>query len=351
MKLGSFHPRRNRKRSLIVDAQHLRTASKHIRYSIQDLVPELIAMVSNGTNAAQGEKLLEELMTSAFWSRYGSEMTALGVKNDFFTGEKTHTLTQLTKTRREEAQTEEWEVGKFTEDDDGEKRPAETKFSDWQSRDKFEAGVIFGLLPVAMGASAVTAQSNLTGTGLPVFTDNVLLPWTMAVLAPISGLAIKSIWHGITSRRWKKVFSNVLNAATFVSIGTWVWLFSDQYHGLSASNAVGGLFDEPTAFEDFKQTAFVGATLVTEVLITSVLAHRLDVIWERYAPHFRYRNLDSEILQEREERLLNRASHHIDKLADMQGEISAYEADLKLQVNLALIALRERSARFSTSKS
>lgn len=173
----------------------------------------------------------------------------------------------------------------------------------------------------------------------------------MSVLTAMAGLAIKSIWLSINSRRWKKVFSNFLNGITIVSIGAYGWLFADQYHGLSPSNSVGGLFDDPTTFEEAKQTAFIAATLVTEVLITSVLAHRLDVLWERYSPHFRYRNLDNEILQEREDRFLKQATAHTENLADMKGQLAAYEADLELQIKLASIAYHERRARFAMSKS
>lgn len=62
-------PRARRKRQASNDAKVPRTASAHLRHSIQDLVPELIAMVANGPDAESGEQKLEGLISIAKFSK------------------------------------------------------------------------------------------------------------------------------------------------------------------------------------------------------------------------------------------------------------------------------------------
>ena len=214
----------------------------------------------------------------------------------------------------------------------------ETPICRWQFRHQIGALVLALMLILALGASAFTAHANIVGTGLPVFLENPLLPWSMAMLAPMSGLAIKTMISHIRHEGVRTAFTAAVMAATFVSCAAWLLTFSINYHGLSADVAIGGLFDEPTSLDNFLDTAFVAVTLSTEILVGTVIALTLGKIVSHYSPDYWIRNLEFEALAKRLAALAARAAKEGNALAKLKGERVEYDESLSLQVEIALLA-------------
>ena len=127
-----------------------------------------------------------------------------------------------------------------------------------------------------------------------------------------------------------------------ISILAWLGLYAANFHGLSGGSATAGLFDDPTWWDSALETGFTIATLLTEILITSVLAHRLDKIAAFYAPNYWLENLEHVSLRERLERLDAEYERLMADLIDAEGELAAYSASLDAQIQIAVLAYDAR---------
>lgn len=324
-----------------------RSAASHLRHSIAEIVPRLINTAILTPDAAAGRKQLAELMSAAFQAKFGGQMTSLDRRIGHARSELEVAEADLARTRETEAESPEWVPTSRINHGRDASEHEETPFRDWAFRHKVEAGAICAILPVAFGASIVTAQANLIGSGSPVFLENPVLSWTLPMIIPISAWGLKSAWHGLKSERTQKVFTEVLHGAAALAVGSFVLLFADQYHGLGTNPLAGGVLEPPTFWDDVKSTGFVVTTLFSEMLVSCILAHRLDRIAATYSADFWRRNLENESLQMRIEALEAAIAARIEALADLEGDRMKYDRSLKLQVEMATLTYDARRERNS----
>lgn len=319
----------------------------HIKYSIDEIFETVIQTALRIVDPEAARERLNALVSSAFGAKFGSEMGRLDVQIAHQQTEHDATQADLKGARKRLLQTPEWLPASRANQGLDVKDHVETRFRHWQFRHQLGAITIFILLALALCASALSAHANLVGTGVQVFLDNPVLPWSMAALAPMSGLAIKTMLSHLRRDGAKAVFTFVLLTATGLSIIVWLVLFSTNYHGLSADTALGGLFDEPTFWDELRDTGFVAATLSTEILIGAVLALRLEKIAVNYAPNYWLQNHEFESLSRRIDLLIKRASAQAEELAQLKGTRLEYSESFNLQIEIALLAHDGRRAQFT----
>lgn len=329
-------------------SEGFRNGGDHIRHSIQEIVEKLIATASMLSDAEEGKAKLSRLMEAAFGAKYGKEMAAAKRRVRHLTREYERLVAGYEAAVRTDEETPEWVPASRINHDRDEADHVETPFAEWQARDKVEAGVIALVLPLALSASLMSAHANIVGTGLPVFIENPTAAWTLAAMAPMASVALKSVGKAFSSDRGRAVFRKSLNAAAVVAVVSWIALFAEQFHGFSTDGIGAGLFDDPSPLDRLKETAFVALTLSAEVLIGAVLALRLDSIAATYAPHHSLRNAESESAQKRRADLAQRVEITGAELGAAEGAVAEFDEALALQVNLATLIYDARRARNST---
>lgn len=325
-----------------------RSGASHVHYSIQEHLPGLVNTACSLPDVEHGRDQLTRLVTSAFMAKYGVDMASVDARLALLEQGRQSTSEVWSAACKSEAETPEWLQTAKINDGSGNQTQTEVRWSDWQGRHKVESAVIAGLLPAALVASFVTAHSNLVGTGLPVFLENPVLPMTMAALAPMAGLSVKLMNGSFRTDRGHRRFTAGLNLTALGSVVCWIGLFAEQFHGLSSSAIGGGLFDEPSLWEEVRDTLFVAVTLFTEVAIGAVLANRLDRIALTYSPNYWVRNVESEAVQERVRKLHEALAGQTEELANLTGERTEYTNSLQLQIDLAMLAYDARRARIDS---
>ena len=163
----------------------------------------------------------------------------------------------------------------------------------------------------------------------------------MSTLAPLSGFAIKTMWSHLRREAARKAFTFWLNTLTLAFIFLWVGFYSASYHGTDSA-VTTGLFDEQSWWDEIRPTAFTVVTLLTEISVTSVLAHRLDKIAAFYAPNYWLENPEFLDLLARLEAMQQRQRDLLAALEQAEGDLAAYQASLEAQTNLAILAYDAR---------
>ncbi|PHQ70780.1 MAG: hypothetical protein COB93_04625 [Sneathiella sp.] len=317
----------------------------HIKHSIEDVAGVILATALRIPNAAKASKQLTNLTFAAFKAKFGRRMAELDQQISHLKSEHAETLNWLQQVRIRLPQTRERLPACRANHGLEEGQMVEVTFEGWQVRHKIEAIVLLLAMAVAIGASLLTAHANLTGSGIQVFKDNPLLPWSMAALAPLSGIAVKTI-HEYLRTDWAiKTFTILLIAAMLTSIGLWIFLYSDIYHGLSSQITIGDLFDKPSLWDQIRDTAFVIVSLTTEILIGAALALRLSIIAGRYSPDYSHPNTEFLRLQKREKLLEKNSTEQATTLARLEGERAEYGGSLELQIQILTLAHDGRRAQ------
>ncbi|MEL6919846.1 MAG: hypothetical protein AAFO77_02320 [Pseudomonadota bacterium] len=327
------------------DGAPFRTAASHMRYSIQEQIPELVNTACYVPDADEGAQHLTGLIEAAFMAKYGAARTEISVQVERAAHESAVASNSLETARQSDRDTPEWvESGKANQDR-ADTPKVEVPIGDWQMRHKTEAVIICGLLVVALTASFITAYGNLMGTGLPVFLETPLLAGVMAMMAPMAGISVKLFNSHFRTDKGHRKFTVALNSIAIALVMVWVGLFSEQFHGLSTSVVAGGLFDDPTLWDEVKDTLFVAITLLCEISIGAVLANRLDRIATKYAPESWSRNPESATIQEHVRTHEKIAEQRSDHLAHVSGQLSEFDNALKLDQRLAQLAYAAKRAR------
>lgn len=318
-----------------------RGAGSHIRFLITELIPILLASALKIPDVDEGRKRLIELITNAFKSKFGAAMLRLEMLIERLTKELARLSEERLLVQQRLAETPRWVAASQINHGRNADEYVETPFPEWQGRHQVEAILIFALLPLASGAALVTAKSNLEGTGLPIFLDGPLV-WTMAMLAPLSGFAIKTMWPHLHREGLRRAFTYGLNSLAVIFILFWVWLYAVNFSGLTPEAGLAGFLDDPTWWEETRGTAFTVVTLLTEITVTSVLAHRLDKLAAFYSPNYWTENPEYIDLLERLKALNERFEILSTHLEDASGELAAYQASLDAQIDLAVLGYDAR---------
>jgi len=327
------------------DGTPFRSGASHMRYSIEERIPELVNTACQVPDVSAGADYLSRLAESAFMAKHGAEKTSLEAKVARSSHELEVGFQGLESARKAERDTPEWvQSGKANQDrSDGSK--SEIPIKEWQYRHKVEGLLLLVLLLLAMTASYITAYGNLIGTGLPVFLETPLLAAVMSMMAPMAGISVKLFNSYFRTEKGRRKFTLILNSTAITLVFVWIGLFAEQFHGLSTSVVAGGLFDDPTLWDEIKDTLFVAITLLCEVSIGAVIANRLDRIAITYAPDFWSRNPESETLKEHVTTLNQEVDVLNQKFGEASGQLAELEAAQKLSIETALLVYDARRSR------
>lgn len=320
----------------------LHSGAGALAQGMSELNSAAVAMAANHSNATDGEAMVTGFVTAGFEATHGEARTVLKTKLtqaedcaakikerlDAVTAELLHTPAWVQASRRNQNRTDE---------------PAEeTPFREWQVQDKVEACLLSLAVTGALGASVLTAQSTLMASGLPVFLDQPSLAWVMALIPASGAVALKSfgaLFHGSYVRAIYAIF---LNVSAMLALLAWMVLYAFQYHG-----GLGGALDLFASPPAWRGPAFVITQLLAETLIGAALFFRLSQIASKYSPDFWFANLSHSFLSEEAARLGKEHVAQNDRVAALKGELAEYEAALALQIELAVMAVRQRRAQFS----
>lgn len=321
-----------------------KSAASHIEHSIQEFVPKLIATAVKIADVQQGRDQLQNLTDSAFGSKFGGMMKRLERELADLEIEYASVSAALVEAIETDAMTPpKIATSKENQDRDHHER-VEVKFVSWQARHRFETRVLFVGLAIALASSGYTAWANLVGTGLPVFLDNPVLPVSMAALAPMASLAVKTMWHSLKSEKANALFTKVLNFGTLGLIASWAVLFATEYSGLGSQSVTAGLFDEESSIDGAKSLGFTVSTLLTEIAIGTALGHRLDKIADIYSPGYEEDNPKKKVTKARVEELHTECGQLKARILDLKEDLTGYPESLNLQVQTALLAYDARRA-------
>ncbi|WP_299283292.1 hypothetical protein [uncultured Tateyamaria sp.] len=318
-----------------------RGAGTHIRHLITELIPILLASALKILDADEGRKRLVELITAAFMAKYGAAMKRLELLIADVSTALNTALAERAIIATRLAETPQWLPASKANHGRSADAQIETPFGDWQWRHRIEAVILAMLLVVATLAALLTAKANLEGTGLPIFQSGALV-WTMSALAPLSAWAVKSMWSHLHHEGLRRAFTYGLNILAVICILLWVLLYAASFHGLDAGPVTAGLLDDQSWWERMRATAFTVVTLLTEITVSSVLAHRLDKLAAFYSPNYWVENPEYIDLLRRLAALDARIAQLQDTLGNSEGELAGYTASLEAQINLAVLAYDAR---------
>ena len=313
----------------------------YIAHSIKEQLPVIVLSALRIVDAGKADKILVKLTTQAFWATYGAaheqvrgELEAVQSELKRVADIKDHIWMLLSSCAPEVRVA----PGRGAQPEDNSELPV----SAWQMRDKFEAVVILIILGLALLASWLTAHANLVGTELDVFRQYPLLPWCMASLAPISAVALKTIYAHLTHDLLRLAFVLWLLLSMVISIVIWAVLFAINYHGLGTELDIGGLLEDASLWSELKQTGFVVFSLSTEILVGAVLALRLSKIADRYAGDGWQTNREHTQLEQRWKAISAEWQALVVRAGTLTGALSAFDASLGTQIELARLSHEAR---------
>ncbi|MEL6313537.1 MAG: hypothetical protein AAFQ60_05755 [Pseudomonadota bacterium] len=322
-------------------------SNDYVKHSIKEQLQIIVLSALRIGDAGKADQILVKLTTQAFWATYGSaheqvkvELKAVQSELKRVTDIKDHVWTLLSSCAPEVRVA----PGRGAQPEDN----AELPISAWQMRDKFEAVVILIILGIALLASLLTAHANLVGTELDVFRQYPLLPWCMASLAPISAVALKTIYAHLTHDLLRAIFVFGLLLSMVISIIIWALLFAINYHGLGTELDIGGLLEDASLWSELKQTGFVVFSLSTEILVGAVLALRLSKIADRYAGDGWQVNREYTKLEQRWKAISSEWQALVVRAGTLTGALSAFDASLGTQIELARLSHEARRGQSDT---
>lgn len=319
-----------------------KSAASHIQHSIGERIPVLIATAEKIADVQQGRDHLQSLITSAFGSAYGGKMQRIDRELADLEVEYASVSAALVEAIEADALTPpKIATSKENQNRDLHERE-EIPFVNWQARHRLETRILFVGLGIALASSGYTAWANLVGTGLPVFLDNPFLPASMAALAPMASLAVKTMWHSLDTEKNKLLFTKILNFGTLGLITCWSLLFATEYSGLGSQPITAGLFDEQNSVDGAKSLGFTVSTLLTEIAIGTALGHRLDKIADIYSPRHEEDNPEKGVTTARVIELRVERDHLKARILDVTEERAGYPESLNLQLQTALLAYDAR---------
>lgn len=312
-----------------------RSAASHLKQSIDKRIPILVDTAVKNPNVEQGRRELIETVTAHFVGTFGSLWATNAHRKRFLPEELKRVEYERDMVFEELLDTPDTLPTSAANQGAGDDGMIDTPFWKWAMPHQFEALFFGSLIMVAAGASMLTAHANLAGTGLIVFIENPLLPWSMSALAVLSAMAIKTMVSQVENETSRKAFAFWLNALAVLFIILWIWLFADQFHGLSTGPITGGLFDEPSWWDGAKETAFVAVTLATEILIAAVLAQRLGKIVTRYTPDRKIPSPKHQTLSERLDALDLKHRELNEEIGVVDGVLTSLQGSLNGDIHIA----------------
>ncbi|MDA5556051.1 hypothetical protein [Shimia sp. MMG029] len=322
---------------------------KEIDEAIKTWRPEIMNAVLRIADAKEAAKRLEALTTSAYWAVLGADKAAAQVERDGLkveiervTAAKDQTWAQLL------ACPEVLPAAAVRQGDESGEGYNETPFWSYQLRHKLGVLILAPLLGVALSASWLSAHANLVGSQLEVFIENKALPWTMAAIAPMASVALKTMYAHLSSDRARKLYKTLLLVCTSVSILTWAVLFALVYKGLGTDFDISTLFAEPTLWGSLQQTGFVVATLTTEILVGGVIALRLGQIADLYAANGEVPNSERRYLKRQWDDLKAELAGLEKRLGEVEGFLATLNHALEAEIALARISHDARRAQNDT---
>lgn len=324
------------------DGVPLKSVGSHMKHSVKELLDLVVGTALRIADPDQAREHLRAVVHAGFDAKYGETTARLDAEIADREDALATAKEELSGIRTKLADTPKYIP--TSRENAGQDTKSEPKFADWQLRHKIGVPILLLLLAGALAASTVTAHANIVGTELPVFLDNPVLPWSMAALAPMSSLAVKTMISSFSSEAAKSVFTGLLIGGTLVAITAWLALFSMTFHGLGTELSVSGLFDEPSPWEAAKDTSFVAAALATEILVGALLALALAKITAIYAPDYQIRNPLFENLTSLAEAKASDVEAMGTALAALKGTRQSYAGSLALQIEIALLAHDGRRA-------
>ncbi|MEP2529924.1 MAG: hypothetical protein ABJH78_18180, partial [Lentilitoribacter sp.] len=188
---------------------------KEIDEAIKTWRPEIMNAVLRIADAKEAAKRLEALTTSAYWAVLGADRAAAQVERDDI---------QVEINRVSAAKDQTWAqlqdcpevlpAAAVRHGTDSAEGYSETPFWSYQLRHKLGVITLAPLLGVALTASWLSAHANLVGSQLDVFLQNPVLAWSMAAIAPMASVALKTMYAHLSSDRARKRYKTLLLVST-----------------------------------------------------------------------------------------------------------------------------------------
>lgn len=317
-------------------------AGTHITHSISELHNAILGSALRMGDAAEAQKDLETVASSAFEAKYGAQIVWHTERVTHYGEALQGAKATFEALRQRDARTPAWIPANSSHHEGDGDALEEIPFGNWALRHKFEMPLLLAGIGGLFAASMITAQANLAATGLEVFSDYPALSWSMAALAPLTGLAIKTIGSALRSTWSRAAFTMGLSISMVGSFAIWLALYADIYHGLSSTVRLGGLFDEPTLWGKLRETLFTATTISTEVLVASVLAHRATSVAEHYSPDFERRNPEKAPLRKELDAAKAEVEALFTNLTNEKAALSEFERSRDLTISVLTLAHKGR---------
>lgn len=149
---------------------------------------------------------------------------------------------------------------------------------DWQLLDKLEAGVALVAIILLSIASYFGVHATFTNAQLPIVDDNAHLPFILATLVPVAGLAVKLAGNVFSDPANRDLYRKGVAITGLVAFFFWVPMFAALFEGLS------GVFDPFKDPNHFLGWAFNVGHIFAEVLIAAGIWSHLSSVMRKYAP-------------------------------------------------------------------
>lgn len=164
-------------------------------------------------------------------------------------------------------------------------------FGEWILRHRIVFVLLLVLIFLVTGAGGISVYANLIGSGNPAF---ISMPWAaalMAIIPTVGMVSSKCFYYLLYTQRAQFLYAGIIYLLAFISLGYWVYLFSEQFTGLGAG------FDLDAISGAGKQSGlFVRVQIAAELLCGASLFIMLDNISDLYSgdwsmPNEQHRNL------------------------------------------------------------
>lgn len=219
-------------------------------------------------------------------------------------------------------------------------------FSEWKPRIQITAIVLSVGMVVSMATAIANIYSNLMASNQPVFIDAPYLALFIALVAPLTSLALKSATSFIKLDRTYLLYAQGLYIATFLVFVVWCFLFAQSFSGVANQGDIWGSLDS----NDGKGgTALVFVMTLLEILVAACLGVALEKLAHDQSPD-RPQTKPLWAEQERNLAALYKTQDALQKaLAPLEQELHQLEAERSAFVesylaNFAVLCARHTAA-------
>ena len=219
------------------------------------------------------------------------------------------------------------------------------RFRDWAFKDiALLQLTLFGALG-ALVLGAVNLKANLLSSGNVLFIEQPELATALSCILPLGALALKFATNFMLHDFLRRCYGLLIYLLLFALVLVWSWLFAKEFPGLSAGVDLEQLLNGGN-----QGTWLVWTQLLIEMLAGTALFLAAERIYTKYSPNYYYDNPEYREIVKAHKKHSDQHQALIKQLGELQGQVTAMEAQREAFINQTEADFIAYHARFRAAQ-